>query len=124
MPNQIAVAGVAERTHPVRLCAVLPPETGLPHRITFRIDEVLSSDEIQDILETARDLAGVNRFADIADQQIQNPHVMFIMEVNGLYDQSEMYEVIDMFIDAVNADYRRLQQQPQHDRALLFSAMR
>jgi hypothetical protein len=121
MSDNTATAGVVTRTHPVRYCTLLPAERGLPNRVMFRIDEVLSTSEIQDIVETANDIVGVMCFKPLADQQV-TPHTMFVMEVNGLYDEREVHEVTDLFYNTVNAGY--IAQQHQQVRTLHFSASR
>ena len=123
MSNLTAPDAPKTRTHEVRFCTILPSEHRLPPRATFRIDEVLSRNEILDILETARDIVGVAKITPLADQQLISPHTMFLMELSTSYDQLEIEEVLDLFDEAVNADYRHRQAQHQkQERQLLFSS--
>lgn len=114
MSKSTAAAGIVARTQEVRFTAVLPRERGLPYSVMFRIDEVLSPSEIQDVVETANDIVGVMKFGSLADQQV-HPHTMFRMVVSPQYDEREVYEVIDQFHKAVNADYLA-QRSKQHSK--------
>ena len=105
------------RSAPVNLGAILPPEIGENHRVTWRIDEIVSVKQIEEITGVAKKIHGVISFRRVEDQQI-SPHTMFIMEVSSRYNQDEVAEVVDEFYGSVNQAYLA-EQAADRQRALM-----
>lgn len=117
MPDQSAVS-----INPVRMGAVLPPQIGQHHRVTWRVDEIVSSDRLREIVSTAHTMLGVVAFRPLTDQQVR-PHTMFMMEISSNYNPMEVNEVVDEFYAAVNQTYLAEQEkQQQRTTALNFSS--
>jgi acetolactate synthase small subunit len=99
MPEQQAVCN-----EPINLGAVLPPEIGENHRVTWRVNEIVSVKQIEEITSVAKKIYGVISFRRVEDQQV-TPHTMFMMEVSSRYNQEEVAEVVDEFYGKINEAY-------------------
>lgn len=102
MSNQFAAV---TRSTPLYLGALLPVDHGsLSRRVTFRIDEILSADEISEVIYFAYETVGVVCMRQVSDLQITS-HTMFIMEVAARFNEDEIFEITDAFCVSVNANY-------------------